>query len=146
MNDTDELGYTTRALFRYNQKHNELGQKVEDGDMDIADFNSWRDGTYEPERKAMVARNLAVKARVMAAGYPDGGQVSDFSGGVLTKPEGIKTASKKEAYAYALKLKEDHKPTEMDAVATEVSDTFIACELDTAFDTEIEASDEFKKL
>ena len=142
----NELGYTTRALFLFNQKHNELGQRVEDGDMLLVDFREWQSETYEPVRKAMVARNLAAKVAVRAGPYPKDGKASDFDGVKITKPNNIKIANIRETYAYALKLESDHKQIELDVVSLERSSSFYACEKDKTFDVEIGASDEFKKL
>ena len=149
-NAIDELGYTTRALFLMNEKHNQIGALVGFGQIPLKVLREWVSNVYEPVRKAMVARNLEAKRLAREGVFTGGGKESDYDGEELTMPDKLKTASRGEQYAYILKLADINKVnTFLDgtrAIKYEEDKAFKACENDSTFDQEIMGSDAYKTL
>lgn len=150
MNAIDELGYTARALFLMNERHNQLGQMVEDGLMPLADFRAWKAQTYESAFSVMAVRKLKAKKLVRSEPHTKDGDKSDYDGKKLSIPDGIKSANKRETYAYMLKLQDEHKTntisTKENPIDTELDKSYKECQQDTTFDAEIRGSDGFKVI
>jgi hypothetical protein len=150
MTAIEELGYTTRALFLFNEKHNQLGTLADFGLMPLEVFQDWESRIYQPVRKAMVARNLKAKTLVIEGDFPRDGKATDYDGKKLTLSDDMKSASKQELYAHTLKLTDIDRLSvvsmEPGAIQNEEDKAYVACTEDQTFDVEIMNSDEYKKL
>lgn len=153
MSIVSNLGRAKRQMFLFNERHNQLGQLVEDGKTPIKFFREWKDNVYEPAFKKAVTEYInardASRNRV-DLDVPWTVLKTDLRGKIIVYPATINLGYKAEVLSYLLRLKKlQGKQTgtiELSLFDIYIGKAHVACALKSTFDAEIRNSDEYKKL